>query len=117
MEMDTGNWGILQILEEDKVIFLETPEDGLIHLAWEARMFDLFCNLVIIQTADLEREVRDGMGKSELVEAMSDLVAGREIVHKLRGEVSDLPGIANLVAALDQLEAAIAERGLRWQQD
>lgn len=117
MDIDAGNWGILQILDEDKVVILETPEDGLIHLAWEARMFDLFCNLVINQTVDLEREVRDGMSKSELVEAMTDLIAGREIVHKLRGEVNDLPGIANLVSALDQLEAAIAERGLRWAQD
>jgi hypothetical protein len=116
VDIESSAWGILQILEEDKAIILETPEDGLIHMAWEARMFDLFCTLVINQTADLERQVRDGMSRAELVEAMSDLVGGREIIHKLKGEVSDLPGIANLVHALDQLEAAIAEKGLVWQQ-
>lgn len=117
MEEESGAWGILQIIDEDKVILLNTPEDGLIHLAWEARMFTLFADLTIYQVNNLTRRVQDGMSKLELVESMENLVSGRETVHQLRGEVNDLPGIASLVSALDQLEAAIAERGLVWQRD
>lgn len=117
MDVQTDAWGILQILEEDRMVFLDTPEDGLIHLAWEARMFTLFCDLTIQQVDSLTRRVRDGMSRLELVAAMENLVSGRETVHNLKGEVHDLPGIASLVAALDQLEAAIAEKGLVWQRD
>lgn len=117
MEEESGAWGILQIIDEDKVILLNTPEDGLIHLAWEARMFTLFADLTIQQVNNLTRRVRDGMSKIELVEAMENLVSARETVHNLKGEVNDLPGLASLVSALDQLEAAISERGLSWEQD
>lgn len=117
MEVSNSAWGVLSIIAEEKAVVLNSPEDGLIHLAWEARMFELFCSLVVEQIQELTRMVSQGMNRVELIDAMKHLVAGREIVYKIRGEVSDLPGIASLVSALDQLEAAIRDKGLAWQQD
>lgn len=109
-------WGVLTLIEDDKIIVLDSPEDGIIHLAWEARMFSLFCELTAKQTQELARRVRQGMSPSGLIESLSDLVSGEETIYGLREEVGDHPGIEKVIAALDQLESALAERGLKFER-
>lgn len=116
VEGDVDSYGVITLIEDDKIIVIDSPEDGIIHLAWEARLFSLFCELSAKQTQELARRVSKGMEPSSILEAMGDLLAGEEIVHNLRGEVGDHPGIEMVVSALDQLESALAEKGLRFER-
>ena len=116
MDSDLDAWAVLNIPGEQKIIILDSPEDGIIHLAWEARMFSLFCELTARQTHELTRRVNKGMEPVDLLEAMSDLLAGEEVVHNLREEVGEHPGVSAVVSALDQLESALAEKGLVFER-
>lgn len=117
MEIEEGAYGVLIIFDgpgEARQIVLEDIDDAMVAISWEARRYELFTELTADQIIEQTRNVRNGMSRRELLAALEDVESGREVVNNFRRESRDHPGIPRIIAALDQLESAIASAGLRF---